>query len=275
MTNPPDLTRPATGNFRDLWDLEGKVFIVLGAGGGGIGMATSRALADLGASLVLVDQARELAVQVAEEVGGIAVAVDATQEHGVVAAIDAAVDAFGHIDGGVDIIGRGARSSIDEMTPDVWDALFDVNLRHAYLLGHLLGPRLAEAGSGSLTFIASQSAFRGNHVTPAYAAAKAALISWVMSLSNTYAPYGVRANAVSPDFTVTPRFVEVMGDRAAEITRQIPLKQANLPADIAAAVAFLVSPAARTITGTNLLVDGGALARHPLYGDRLDATHVD
>ncbi len=276
MSVPDDLTRPVSGgSFRDLWNLDGKAFIVLGAGGDGIGFATSRALAELGANLVVVDQVPELADQVAEEVGGVAVAADVTAEQGVLSAINGAEEAFGQIDGAVDIIGRATRATIDDTTPEVWDLQFDANLRHAYLLGHLLGPRLAKAGGGSLTFIASTNAYRGCHVTPAYAAAKAALVSWVRSLSNTYAPYGVRANAVSPSLTVTPRMLRVMGEQAHEFASRTAIKEANRPADIAAAVAFLASPAARTITGINLVVDGGTMARDPFYGDRLDSTFAD
>jgi 3-oxoacyl-[acyl-carrier protein] reductase len=280
LGSPPpdssDLTRPvAAASFRDLWNLEHQVIIVFGAGGDGIGLATSRALAELGASLVLVDQVAELAEATAQEVGGVAVAADATQSDGVMSAIETAMDTFGRIDGGVDIIGRAARVTIDDMSPEVWDGQFDANLRHAYLIGHLLGPRLVRQGGGTLTFIASINADRGCHVTPAYAAAKAALVSWVRSLSNTYAPYGVRANAVSPAITVTPRMARVMGEQINGFASMTAIKEPNRPADVAAAVAFLTSPAARTITGIDLIVDGGTMARDPFYGDRLDATFAD
>lgn len=263
------------GSYRDLWSLAGKVYIILGAGGTGIGFETSRALAELGANLVLVDMDPASAEDVAAKVGGVACVADATEMSGVASAIDSAQKEFGHIDGAVDIIGWAKRATVDDTTPELWQLHFTANLQHAYLLGHLLGPRLMERGEGTMTFIASHNSIASCHVTPAYAAAKAALVSWVKSLSNTYAPYGVRSNAVSPSTTTTEKMVNVMGDRAQGWVETTALKELNRPEDIAAAVAFLVSPAARTITGINLLVDGGMMARDPVYGDRLDSRNAD
>lgn len=261
-------------DYRSLWDLDGKAFIVVGAGNG-IGLAISEALAQLGARLACVEVDAGRAAQVAETVGGVPVVVDATTSEGVATAIEAAYDAFGHVDGAVDILGRATRATIDDLRPEAWDAEFDMNVRHAYLLGHLLGPRLAQGGGGSLTFIASNSAHHGNHVTPAYAAAKAALLSWVKSLAATYGPAGVRANAVSPGVTLTDRMSAIIGPDLPQWTRLTTLKELNRPADVAAAVAFLASPAARTVTGHELLVDGGTGVRDVYYGDPQDSSFAD
>src|SRR5262249_30755165 len=96
-------------NYRDLWTLEGQVFIVVGAGGG-MGLESARALAELGANLVLVELQPELAEKAAAEVGGIAVPADATEEAGLSAAIDRATSEFGRIDGAVDVVGGASRS---------------------------------------------------------------------------------------------------------------------------------------------------------------------
>jgi NAD(P)-dependent dehydrogenase (short-subunit alcohol dehydrogenase family) len=275
LSHDTDVTAEPPGSYRDLWNLAGKVFIILGAGGTGIGFETSRALAELGANLLLMDVDSNCAQDVAAKVGGVACVADATEMEGVTHAIDSAMKTFGHIDGAVDIIGGARRATIDDTTPELWDFHLTANLRHAYLLGHLLGPRLMQQGEGTLTFIASHNSISSCHVTPSYAAAKAALVSWVKSLSNTYAPYGVRSNAVSPATTLTEKMVNVMGDKAQGWVATTALKELNRPADVAAAVAFLVSPAARTITGINLLVDGGMMARDPVYGDRLDSRNAD
>ncbi len=262
------------GSYRDLWSVEGQVFIILGAGGTGIGFESSRALSELGADLVLVDRDPDLAAAVAAEVSGVACVADATEIGGVSSAIETAMKEFGRIDGAVDIIGAAKRGTVDETTPEMWDFHFDANVRHAYVLGHLLGPRLMAQGHGVMTFIASHNSMASCHVTPSYAAAKAALVSWVRSLSNTYAPYGVRSNAVSPATTLTQKMIDVMGDKAAGWVSTTAMKELNRPSDVAAAVAFLSSPAARTITGINLLIDGGMMARDPVYGDRLDSTNA-
>lgn len=261
-------------DYRSLWDLEGEVFIVVGAGNG-IGLAISEALAQLGARLACVEVDAERAAQVADVVGGVPVIVDAMSKEGLTEAIDVTQQAFGRIDGAVDILGRATRANIDNLEPEAWDAEFHMNVRHAYLLGHLLGPRLAASGGGSLTFIASNSAHLGNHVTPAYAAAKAALLSWVKSLAVSYGPAGVRANAVSPGVTLTDRMSAIIGPNMPQWTRLTSLKELNRPSDVAAAVAFLASPAARMITGRELVVDGGTGVRDVYYGDRQDSSFSD
>jgi NAD(P)-dependent dehydrogenase (short-subunit alcohol dehydrogenase family) len=263
------------GHYRDLWSLTGKAYIILGAGGTGIGFETARAFAELGANLLLVDIDPDAADDVAAKTGGVACVADATEMDGMKTVIDSAMNAFGKVEGAVDIIGAAQRGTIDETTPEMWDFHHTANLRHAYLLGHLLGPRLMEQRSGTLTFIASHNSMASTHVTPAYGVFKAGLVSWVKALSNTYAPYGVRSNAISPATTLTDRMKFVMGDRADGWVRTTAMKELNQPSDIAAAVTFLVSPAARTITGINLLIDGGMMARDPVYGDRLDSQNAD
>jgi NAD(P)-dependent dehydrogenase (short-subunit alcohol dehydrogenase family) len=260
-----------TTSFKDLWDLAGNTFIVFGAGNG-IGVETSRALQELGANVVCVDRDADLAEKISGEVGGHAVTADAATEEGVNSAIEAAIETYGQVDGAVDIIGQGLRTLIDDLTPDRWDAEWNRNMRHAYLIGHLLGPRLARNGGGSLTFVASVSAGFGSHVQPAYVAAKAAMLSWVKSLAITYGPYGVRVNSVSPGTTTTPRMTGLMdADGLKAWTACTALKELNTPADIAAAAAFLMSPLARTVSGHDLVVDGAMSARDPYYGDVLDS----
>ena len=272
MTEPP--ARPPSG-YRDLWSLAGEAYVIVGAGGG-MGLHTARAFADLGARLLLVDRDGELAERAAAETGGVAVRADATGAAALGAALDLAVATFGRIDGAVDVVGGASRTTIDGLHEETWDRDMRVNLRHAYLLGHLLGPRLAAQGSGSLTFIASVSASYGSFVTPAYAAAKAALVNWVQSLAITYGPAGVRANTVSPGTTHSERMARVMGEEGvAGFASRTALKEINRPDDVAAAIAFLASPAARMITGHDLVVDGGTRARDPWYGDRGDASFAD
>jgi NAD(P)-dependent dehydrogenase (short-subunit alcohol dehydrogenase family) len=171
------------------------------------------------------------------------------------------------------VIGRAVRGTVDELDLGGWREVFRLNLDHAYALAHLLGPRLAAQGGGTLTYVSSVSARYGAFPTPAYVAAKSALNSLVRTLATTYGKDGVRANTVSPGVTISSRMVRLMGeDGAARWAARTALKRVNEPSDVAAAIAFLVSDAARTITGHDLVVDGGTSARDPFYGDRGDAS---
>lgn len=259
-----------------LFDLEGKHFIVLGAGQG-IGAACARGLHSLGATVMSVDRDASLAESIAAELGGPWLAADATSEAGIGEVIAAAKDALGRIDGAVDVIGRGSRVAIEDLDTAAWQAEFDVNLGHAYLLGRHLAPVLAEQGDGVLIFISSVVSEYGTHVTPAYHAAKAALVSWMRSLAVTYGPRGVRANAVSPGGVLTERMKghwEASGASLDEVLKPTALKRLAEPSDVAAAVAFLASPAARMITGQAIVVDAGTTVRDPFYGDSEDETLV-
>ncbi|MBS1881817.1 MAG: SDR family oxidoreductase [Actinobacteria bacterium] len=264
---------PAIPTVQDLFSLDSKRFIVCGAGQG-IGAASARALKALGADLVCVDMEADRAEAIAAEVGGTPLSLDLLTEDGVDRL--AAASAEG-IDGIVDIIGGATRKSIADLDAASWQKDLDVNIRHAYLLGREFGPRLVARGGGSITFVASiVGTGYGTHVTPSYHASKAALISWTRSVAVTYGPGGVRANTVSPGLVRTPRMEHVWSgtNKFEEVLEKIALKRLQEPEDIANAAAFLATPAAASITGQNIIVDGGITVRDPFYGDSKDETLV-
>lgn len=265
----------ATPDYPNQFRLDGLGFLILGAGQG-IGAACARALSSLGAQVLCVDRDPELARSIAEDVGGGWHSVDVTDEESVIDLMSVAASRLDRLYGAVDIVGAALRRPIPELDSVSWDQEFNINLRHAYLLGRHLGPRLADQGGGSLVFIASTVSTYGCHLTPAYHASKAALVSWVKSLAVTFGPSGVRVNAVSPGAVVTPRMSshwEAPGMLEA-VQARTALKRLADPSDIACAVAFLSSPAASLITGHELVVDGGTRVRDPYYGDSLDESLV-
>ncbi|MGH2937312.1 MAG: SDR family NAD(P)-dependent oxidoreductase [Solirubrobacterales bacterium] len=264
----------AIPTLESLFGLEGKRFVVCGAGAG-MGAASARAIRGLGADVLCVDRDPELAEAIADEIGGRWLAADLTTVEG---AEEVGRAAEGTVDGLVDVIGGASRKTIDDLDPETWDRDFDVNLRHAYLLGREFAPRMADQeDGGTLIFIASVVTEYGTHVTPAYHAAKAALVSWVRSLAVTYGPSGVRANAVSPGVTKTARIEEHLKASATAldlVIKTTALKEFQVPEDVAGAVAFLAGPAARMITGETIAVDAGTKVRDPWYGDSQDESLV-
>jgi len=250
--------------------LGGKVFIVAG-GGSGIGAATSRRLADEGASVVIGDfdaaNASATARAIADA-GGTArgVQFDITSEPSVRTLIAAAVESFGGLDGmhinaaALEVV---VRDSDAETVPlDVYDRTLDVNLRgHLLCTRHAL-PELLKRGGGSLVYTSSGAAFMGEPQRIAYAVSKSGLHALVRHVASRWGKQNVRANAVAPGLVLTDAVRRAMGDdelaQVLAITRSARLGE---PRDIAAAVAFLCSADGEWINGQVLSVDGGVTMR--------------
>ncbi|MDS1116543.1 SDR family oxidoreductase [Gordonia westfalica] len=248
-------------DHRARFDLSSRRYVVLG-GGQGMGRQVCHALAQLGASVVVVDIDHDRAEAVRAELGDAATAdrVDATDD----AAMAALVQRTGEVDGVVDVIGMARYARLLDITDDDWRWGEDIVLRHAVLAIRHFGRRLCERGSGSITFVSSVSGLGSSPVHAAYGVYKAGLDSLVRSAAIELGANGVRVNAVSPGFVVTPRIASMLDDAAIEETRtQLPLQRLTMPADVASALVFLISDLARTITGQVLVVDGGASNKYP------------
>ena len=260
--------------------LSGKVAIVTGAASG-IGRATAIALGRAGAAVVAADLDGRGADTVAHEItaaGGqaIGVAADVAREADVAAMIASAVSRFG----GIDILHNNAAASaatfmsrdrdIVSMDVDVWDTAFAVNLR-----GPMLGckhaiPHMIARGGGAIVNTSSASGLQGDLARPAYGSTKGALNTLTLYVATMYGRQGIRCNAVAPGIMATPALLANMpAEDIAMYERSNLTPRLGTPDDIAAAVLFLVSPAAGFITGQVISVDGGALAHHPTYAEFL------
>lgn len=266
MTQNPDTSvDPSDGDevvdYRRRFDLSQRRFLVLG-GGQGMGRQTSHALTQLGASVIVVDVDRGRAAQVCAEIGSAATAVelDATDDAGMAALAEHA----GELDGVIDVIGMARYGPLCDITDEDWLWEEGMVLRHAVLALRHFGTPLRIRGDGSITFVSSVSGIGSAPVHAAYGAYKAALGSLVRSAAIELGPAGIRVNAVAPGFVLTPRISAILDADAIENTRtQIPLQRVTMPADVASALAFLVSDHARTITGQVVIVDGGATNKYP------------
>lgn len=260
MTDADDSPVP---DYPGLLRLDGRRLVVIGAGLG-IGRQCAHALAVAGARVCCVDVDGDRAVDVAQEVDGVAATGDATQRVDAERVLAEARAALGGLDGVADIVGMARYAQVVDVTDEDWAWQFDIVLRHAYLALQLGGRALAEAGGGAMVFVASVSGITSAPGHAAYGAAKAGLMSLVRTAAVELGPDGVRVNAVAPGVVWTPRIAELLGDDGRRRNEDnTPLRRVAQPADIAAAILFLMSDLAGYVTGQTLVVDGGVGAKFP------------
>jgi NAD(P)-dependent dehydrogenase (short-subunit alcohol dehydrogenase family) len=203
----------------------------------------------------------------AEEIGGRHYTGDLTEVQHAERAVAQCVTELGLIDGLFNVAGASGRKAGDGplhlMSDEGWRHTLDINLLPAVHVTRAVLRRMIPRGAGSILNLTSVAAYApdpGHFATHAYAAAKGALIALTRSLAAYYAPNGIRVNAIAPGVTRTPMSLRAQSDeRILQLlkTKQ-PLAQGLLEADdIARAAVFLLSDAARYITGQTLGVDAG------------------
>ena len=254
--------------------LDGPVVLVAG-GAGGIGNATSRALAASGAIVVIADReiaaARDLAAAI---VGGggraDALEVDLFDEAACTAMVQQAAERHGGLDALVNVAGglkkHAPWAEVRFWTTEAWDAIFDLNLRYVFWSCRAAIPLLEERGGGAIVNIASLNAEVGNPNQSAYGAAKAGLVNLTKTLAGECGPLGIRVNAVAPGMTLTEAAAQrVNGAVAERLTAVTPLRRLGTPDDIARVIVFFASPMAGFVTGQLLLVEGGVSVNYPYF----------
>ena len=259
-----DLDTTPVPQYREQLGLEGKRFVVAGAGQG-IGRQTTHALAQAGARVLCIDYDQAAADHVASEVGGVPFVADVRERDDIEGAFAAATAELGGVDGVVDIVGMAKYGPLLDTTDEDWDWTFGMVLRHAFLLAQIGGRVMADNG-GVMTFIASVSGITSAPQHAPYGAAKAGLVSLIRTAAVELGPKGIRANGVAPGVVWTPRISALLGEKGrAGQAENAPLRRVAEPADIAAATLFLSSDLASYISGQVLVVDGGVSAKFP-YG---------
>lgn len=258
--------------------LTGKVAIVTGAASG-IGRATAALLAKEGASVVVADLDEAGAKRVAHEIcaaGSRAVGfgVDVSDEAGVRAMVDAAVEAFGGLDilhnnaAAIGAASPGVDVDVARIDVEVWDRTMAVNLRGVMLGCKHAIPRMLERGGGAIVNTSSGSAQRGDLTIPSYAVSKGGVDTLTLYVAAQYGKRGIRCNAIAPGLILTHPVENFGGERYVRMLEEHHLTpRVGRPEDIAQAVLFLVSDAAGFITGQILNVDGGILSHAPPVAD--------
>lgn len=231
-------------------------------GTSGIGEAIVTRLVADGARVVFTGRDEARGARVAGTTGGQFVPADVRDAGAVTASVEEAVARLGGLDIAVLNAGVIAEAMLSETTDEQWDTVLSTNLTGPFRYARAALPALREA-QGSMVLIASDAGVWGETPIGAYSVSKRALIMLTRMLAVEAAPAGVRVNAVCPGDT-EPGMVTTVGGREAlpdtsGWTRP-PLGRLVHARDVAAAVAFLVSDEARSITGADLLVDGGMRA---------------
>jgi NAD(P)-dependent dehydrogenase (short-subunit alcohol dehydrogenase family) len=260
--------------------LSGKVAVVTG-GASGIGAATCRRLVEEGAQVAIGDLDAERAHALAQELGDAALGVpfDAGDIDSVRNLIEATVGRFGRLD---ILHNNAAIMSNDFIRQDsnpvdidfeVWDRTFRVNVR-GYLAGCKFAiPHMLKLGGGAIIMTASGSGHRGDLANIAYGSSKAAVIGFARYVATIYGKQGIRCNTISPGLIRTEGGQKnVQGEMVNVMARNTLTPRLGLPADIAAAVAFLASDDGAFVTGQDLSVDGGMLAHMPYYSDFMNTS---
>ena len=236
-----------------------KVAIITGAGHG-IGRACATALSALGWVAVCADLDPSRAMDAAVAIGGQAAACDVSKEADVKRLVEETANTFGRIDAIVSNAGIFQRKSLAATSLEDWNKVIATNLTAAFLLAKYAGAHLRQS-KGGMVLIASTRAHMSEPDTFAYSASKGGLVALTHSLAVTLGP-DVRVNCISPGWIN----VDEAAKLSAEDHAQHPAGRVGTPADIAAAAAFLLSPAARFMTGAELIIDGG-MTKKMIYAE--------
>ncbi len=260
MTNPP---------VTKLLDLSDRHALVTG-GGSGIGAAIARRLAEAGADVAISyrtsAEGAGATVATIEGLGCRAVAIEANvaDASSVSRLIDKTVAALGGLDMVINNAGVYPLSPVLEMDETEWDTVIDANLKGVHLCTQAAARLMATQNTHGRSAIVNIASIEASSAGPAhahYSAAKAGVVHYTRAAAQELGPKGIRVNTVSPGLINRPGLEEAWPEGVERYCRAAPLGRIGDATDIADACLFLVSPAARWITGAELVVDGGVLVQ--------------
>lgn len=249
---------------QDLWRLDGKVVVVSGAAGGGIGTAITQLCASVGATVVAADLDqgkldRDIAPLIDQGLAIVPVVADVLTEEGVTTIMDSARAAQGELHGLVTVVGGGPPptwGSTPKLSRKHWRDQISLNLDSMFFMSQAFANELqVQRRPGAIVAISSILGLTASPYNAGYGAGKAALLSVVKTLGLEFAPDGIRVNAVAPGATQTPT-AHLSADPQA-VQRGVPMGRFGRPEEIAGPVLFLLSDMSSYMTGQCLVADGG------------------
>ncbi|CAI7974782.1 MULTISPECIES: SDR family NAD(P)-dependent oxidoreductase [unclassified Parafrankia] len=250
----------------DFLNLDGRIVIVSGAGGGGIGTSVASAVARAGATVLAVSRSQEnldthIGPLVKEGLPVVPVAADASTDEGIATVLNAASRTDGDLYGLVNVAGGAAPATwmaATRVTREDWRALFTQNLETMFFFSQAVAAELKSQGRpGSIVSVSSISGMNTAPFHVAYGTAKAGVVAATRTLAVELAGDDIRVNAVAPGVTETPSsgaYVDADPDRDR---RAITAGRRGRPEEQAGAILFLLSDLSSYITGQTILVDGG------------------
>lgn len=253
--------------------LDGKTAVVCGAGGGGIGSATSKTLAEAGANIVAVDISETRVQETVEQVEklgvkGLGVVANVEKRSGALQVVTEAEQKFGEIHCLANIIG-GMTSAAEwndmfNYGEAEWDAVFSRNLKYQFLVIQAVANHMRDKGiPGTIASLSSVSGWAGAPMHGPYGAAKAGVMALTRTMAVEFGGYGIRVNNLAPGSVITPRTMAATTEeeRHSQSRATTPIRRALDPTEIAGGLLFLLSDLSSGVSGHTLVVDGGAIAK--------------
>ena len=250
----------------DLLSLDGRIVVVSGAAGGGIGTTVTRMVASAGATVVAVSRSADnldehIGPLVAEGLPIVPVAADVSTDEGIATTLDAVRRAEGRVYGLVNVAGGAAPSTwmpATRVSRSDWRELFAANLETMFFMSQAVAAEIrATGGPGSIVSISSISGMNTAPFHVAYGTAKAAIVAATRTMALELALDDIRVNAVAPGVTETAASRTYTGDDPERDRAAIAMGRRGRPEEQAGAILFLLSDLSSYITGQTLLVDGG------------------
>ena len=249
------------------FDLTDKVAIITG-GGTGIGRAIAIEFARAGADSIIASRNLGNLEKVAEEVKSMGrrclpIATDVRIPEQVDNMVQKTMDEFGRIDIMVNNAGASFLCPLEDMSPNGWDAIMNINLKGTFLCSKAAGKIMIQQKAGKIVNISSVAGVDGSPLMSHYGAAKAGVVDFTKSLAIEWAKHNIMVNAIAPGLIETEGVkaqMELDPDGVKEMLKQVPLGRYGRPEEIAYVVIFLASEASSFITGETLVVKGGPQA---------------